>query len=83
MPVTPSKRPTRVGTRTAWVRAALVCILVTGATSGRAQSPATGTVADLELGRNKAVTLCAACHKPLPQDSDLFTLKPLREAAAR
>lgn len=62
MPVTPSKRQTRSGTRTASVRAALACILVTGAFSARAQSPAPGPVADLELGRNKAVTLCAACH---------------------
>lgn len=36
--------------------------------------------ADIEAGKAKAATVCAACHKPLDNVSYTFTLKQLAQA---
>ena len=66
MRAAPSLRPALAGTRPAPVRAALfatvLATLLAGPTATFAQPAGTTPVADVEVGRNKAVTLCAACH---------------------
>lgn len=40
----------------------------------------TAQAADVEAGRTKVATVCAACHKPLDNTSYTFTLKQITEA---